>query len=216
MFVKRKAEFQGDSSLSNESPRVGKRNPVPVYSIHHFGMCESNCFVQGKSGTHMGHPQGMPKEGNLFARFFSRLALPFLRFQASRIRGKGPDSTEILRDTPGFALCFNAFVLTSSDPFLCRPPWELSRSVVRGGRSEVQASNVDHQGGRNPVHEPIPNQPNYRFDCLSRQSRKQSLGEVPLWSRGESITAGPVYCVQHRWHAQLVCTTGSEDQDRPD
>ncbi len=27
MFVKKKAESQGDSSLSNESPRVGKRNP---------------------------------------------------------------------------------------------------------------------------------------------------------------------------------------------
>ena len=66
----------------------------------------------------------MPKEGNLFARFFSGLALPSLRYQASRIRGKGPDSAGILRDTPGFALCFNAFILTSSDLFLCRPPWD--------------------------------------------------------------------------------------------
>ncbi len=41
----------------------------------------------------------MPKKGNLFARFFSGLALPSPRFQASRIRGKGPDSTGILRDT---------------------------------------------------------------------------------------------------------------------
>ncbi len=52
----------------------------------------------------MGYPEGMPKEGNLFARFFSGLALPSLRYQAWRIRGKGPDSTGVLRDTPGFAL----------------------------------------------------------------------------------------------------------------
>jgi hypothetical protein len=50
----------------------------------------------------------MSKEGNLFARFFSGLALPSLRYQSSRIRGKGPDSTGILRDTPGTDHCINA------------------------------------------------------------------------------------------------------------
>ncbi len=45
----------------------------------------------------------MPKEGNLFVRFFSGLALPSLRYQASRICGKGPDSTGLLRDNPGVA-----------------------------------------------------------------------------------------------------------------
>ena len=54
------------------------------------------------------HPKGMSKEGNLFARFFSGLALPSLRYQASSVRGKGPDSTGILRDTPGIAPCINA------------------------------------------------------------------------------------------------------------
>ncbi len=106
-----------------ETPRVVKRNPIPDCSPHHFGKCWTNCLVQGKSGTYMRHPQGMPKELNLFTRFFSGLALHSLRYQASRIRGKGPDSTGILRCTPGTALCFNAF-LTSSDPFLCRPPWD--------------------------------------------------------------------------------------------
>ncbi len=65
----------------------------------------------------------MPKEGNQFARFFSGLPLPSLRYKASRISGKGPVSTGILRDTPGAAPCNNA-PLTSSEPFLCRPPWD--------------------------------------------------------------------------------------------
>ena len=60
--------------------------------------------------------KGMSKEGNLFARFFSGLALPSLRYQASRIRGQA----RIQQGSYGTPLALPSALmpLTSSDPLL--------------------------------------------------------------------------------------------------
>ena len=82
------------------------------------------------------HPKGMPKEGNLFARFFSGLALPSLRYQASRIRGQariqqGSYGTPL---APPSAL----MLLTSSDPLSAAVCHGVSRLSSREG--DIQAA----------------------------------------------------------------------------